>query len=355
MNAYPDLTVLVVDDDRNCREVLARLLTKVSGCRVIEAENGVEGLKILAEERPDLIFLDLMMPKMSGQEMLAEIRSRPDLRDIPVVICSAVDELDQVKAIIELGVTDYILKPYAFDTLFVKLTAALKKIPPRPSPRPSGPQPALRKLLLITEDVQLLRFIQASTGPDFCVLHTKDPLTAIRLATAERPEAVFLVPPLSGGSDVGLARKLRSLPEIGQAKLIRLFPDLSTALRADHPEAFDGSFVLTADPVRFSEWLHQVLGPGPFRIKQEPGTLIVELFDPDFDRYRDRLLEALDLNLRTRGNRHLIFDITTWRASDPSGGTGLSPVIAQLRTLGFEVTLLDNPSSHPSPPERDEV
>ncbi|MFQ5658723.1 MAG: two-component system response regulator [Candidatus Methylomirabilales bacterium] len=279
MTGYPNLVVLVVDDDPNCREVLARLLSKVARCRVVEAGNGAEGFNVVAAERPDLIFLDLMMPEVDGKEMLGQIRAHPDLSDIPVIVCSAMDELDHVKGIIELGILDYVLKPYSLDTLFAKLKAALEKISTRPrsrrsaeaearSPQPERP-PAVRKLLLVTDDLTLVRQFQASVDPTFCCFHAQDRATAINVATAERPEAIFLVSPLGGGEERNLARELRSLTEAQSPKLFRIFSTSAVDVHAQ--EECDGSFILTSDHGGLFEWIHQCLGPGPFP-NQEAGV-----------------------------------------------------------------------------------
>lgn len=354
MSAHSDLTVLVVDDDANCREVLARLLSKVANCRVIEASDGAEGLNVVAAERPDLILLDLMMPEVGGKEMLAQIRVDPYFSDIPVIICSAVDELDHVRGIIELGISDYVLKPYSLDTLLAKLKATLEKASAQarsrraggedPGSLRSGPPPAVRKLLLVTDNAKIFKHVQASVAPAFCCFHAKDRVTAIRIASAEHPEAIFIVSPLSGGSELNLARMLRALPGTQTTKLFRMFSDLAGAVDADSLEGFDGSFMLTHDRERLSEWIHQCLGPGPFRITREPGTLVVQLYDQDFNRCRSQLLEAVGHHLRSTGDRRIVFDITAWRESGTSVGTGLGTLIARLRALGFDVSVLGGPN-----------
>ena len=84
------LVVLVVEDDPATRFTMRRALLGF-GCRVRVAENGRRGLDDLARVRPDLILLDLMMPEMDGFEFLAELRKRPELDDVPVVVVTAAD------------------------------------------------------------------------------------------------------------------------------------------------------------------------------------------------------------------------------------------------------------------------
>ena len=81
--------VLVVDDEEGVRETLCDLVQLV-GCRAIAAANGAEALILLRTERPCLIILDLLMPVMSGEEMLAAMQDQPDLASLPVLISTSV-------------------------------------------------------------------------------------------------------------------------------------------------------------------------------------------------------------------------------------------------------------------------
>ena len=82
--------VLVVEDDADTREMLRRMLER-DGFAVVEAADGRAGLDRLAEHRPSLILLDLLMPQMNGFEFLAELQTRPEWRSIPVVVVTAKD------------------------------------------------------------------------------------------------------------------------------------------------------------------------------------------------------------------------------------------------------------------------
>jgi CheY-like chemotaxis protein len=80
--------VLVVDDDEDIRETLREAIEMV-GCTAILAENGADGLKKLSERRPCLIILDLLMPVMTGEEMLDEMRKKPELANFPVIVSTS--------------------------------------------------------------------------------------------------------------------------------------------------------------------------------------------------------------------------------------------------------------------------
>lgn len=107
---YGERSVLVVDDNEANRDLIARRLEK-AGYLVTSAVNGAEALKLLALERYDLVLLDVMMPEMDGYTVLERIKSNPILRDIPVIMITALNEADSVTRCIKLGAEDYIIKP----------------------------------------------------------------------------------------------------------------------------------------------------------------------------------------------------------------------------------------------------
>ena len=102
---------LVVDDSITVRRVTQRLLER-NGMRVVTAKDGVEAVSILQDLKPDVILLDIEMPRMDGYEVAAHVRNEPRLRDVPIVmVTSRVSEKHRARAI-ELGVNDYLGKPY---------------------------------------------------------------------------------------------------------------------------------------------------------------------------------------------------------------------------------------------------
>jgi CheY-like chemotaxis protein len=115
---------LVVDDNRVNRMLLGRALTEL-GIEPIEAENGLRALETMAEVAVDVVLLDLLMPELDGYGTLERIRSDDALRHIPVIVITAVDELDSVVRCIELGATDYLPKPFEPAILRARVTASL--------------------------------------------------------------------------------------------------------------------------------------------------------------------------------------------------------------------------------------
>jgi len=89
--------VLVVDDDVDIRKVVSKLVEK-SGYEAIEAKNGVEGMGKVREHKPDLIILDMLMPKESGVRMYHELKTEEPLKDIPVIVLSAIPRKSFLKS-----------------------------------------------------------------------------------------------------------------------------------------------------------------------------------------------------------------------------------------------------------------
>jgi two-component system, OmpR family, phosphate regulon response regulator PhoB len=118
--------ILVVEDERDIAALVAYHLTK-EGYRVRTAEGGTEALEAAMGERPDLLILDLMLPGFSGYDVLSEMRRRPELTEVPVIVLTARrDEADRVKGL-ELGADDYVTKPFSPRELVLRVSAVLRR------------------------------------------------------------------------------------------------------------------------------------------------------------------------------------------------------------------------------------
>lgn len=118
--------VLVVDDEPNIILSLRFLMTQ-EGFEVRTASNGEESLKALAEQVPDLILLDVMMPKPDGYEVCQKIRATPEWKDIPVIMLTAKGRDAEKEKGFAMGADDYITKPFATKELVAKVHAILKE------------------------------------------------------------------------------------------------------------------------------------------------------------------------------------------------------------------------------------
>lgn len=119
-------TVLLVEDEPAQREVLAYNL-EAEGFRVVSADNGEDALLLVAEEDPDLVVLDWMMPQLSGIEVCRRIKTKTETRSMPVIMLSArSEEVDRVRGL-ETGADDYVVKPYSVIELMARVRAQLRR------------------------------------------------------------------------------------------------------------------------------------------------------------------------------------------------------------------------------------
>src|SRR4051812_31968017 len=119
--------ILVVDDNDDNRYTLTLYLDVEGYARVETAQDGEEAIARLSAEGFDLVLLDVMMPKVDGYQVLTWIKGQPRLRDLPVIMVSALNEMNSVVRCIELGAVDYLLKPFNQTLLRARLSATLEK------------------------------------------------------------------------------------------------------------------------------------------------------------------------------------------------------------------------------------
>ncbi|HEX9918850.1 MAG TPA: adenylate/guanylate cyclase domain-containing protein, partial [Pyrinomonadaceae bacterium] len=118
--------ILVVDDSETNRDILARRLTR-EGYEVDTAADGALALEAVALRRFDLVLLDIMMPGLNGYQVLERLKTTPELRDIPVIMISALDEIDGIVRCIEMGAEDYLPNPFNPVILRARVEASLEK------------------------------------------------------------------------------------------------------------------------------------------------------------------------------------------------------------------------------------
>ncbi|MEM7159585.1 MAG: response regulator [Myxococcota bacterium] len=119
-------TILVVDDNRANRELLERRLAR-DGYAAITADNGVEALRVVRSQRIDVVLLDIMMPVMDGYETLERLKSDPELRHLPVIMLTSLDEPDSITRCIQQGAEDHLPKPFDPVLLRARIGSSLEK------------------------------------------------------------------------------------------------------------------------------------------------------------------------------------------------------------------------------------
>ena len=107
----PRQKILIVDDTKDILLVVSRRLESW-GYEPLTAESGEDGLRLAEEHVPSLVLLDIMMPKMKGRDVCARLKSNPKTQHIPVIFLTALGLADHIKAGLDLGADDYIVKPF---------------------------------------------------------------------------------------------------------------------------------------------------------------------------------------------------------------------------------------------------
>lgn len=121
-----NLKVLIADDDPNVCEII-RLYLEQNQVQVIEASNGNEAVQLNLEEKPDIIILDIMMPKMDGIDVCRHIRKETN---VPIIMLTAKDEeVDRILGL-EMGADDYVTKPFSPRELMARIKAILRRVAP---------------------------------------------------------------------------------------------------------------------------------------------------------------------------------------------------------------------------------
>jgi DNA-binding response OmpR family regulator len=115
--------ILIAEDERDIRDLIAFTL-RFAGHEVFSAANGEEALEMAPKVNPDLVLLDVRMPRMTGYEACRAMKEDPDLKDIPVVFLSAKGQENEIQQGLDAGAEEYLLKPFAPD----QLTAHVKTI-----------------------------------------------------------------------------------------------------------------------------------------------------------------------------------------------------------------------------------
>lgn len=123
--ALPEAMVLLVDDNQQNLELIQAYLDDL-GCRTVTASNGIEAMEMVDSKKPDLVLLDVMMPRMSGFEVCQKIKSDPSTRDIAVIMVTALNEVPDYERAVESGTDDFLSKPVNKLELLTRVKSLLR-------------------------------------------------------------------------------------------------------------------------------------------------------------------------------------------------------------------------------------
>jgi two-component system cell cycle response regulator len=242
-------TVLTVDDSKVVRSMVARSL-QAYACRVIEAQNGKEGVESAQQNKPDLILLDVTMPVKDGRQALLELRNDPGCKGIPVIMLTAESGKDLVVEVARLGITGYIVKPFKQDTFDKEVSKVLGE---PGAVDASGPIDA-RAVLVVDDSEKVLAAAAKALEKSMKVLTAVSGMEAVKQYAAARPGVVVIdlaMPEMDGYATIAALKKL------GQSGFVAL------AVRGDggaHEKARKAGYCAVVDkPFQADELLDQVL------------------------------------------------------------------------------------------------
>lgn len=151
-------TILVVDDEQDLLDLIEYNLRK-EGFNVIKAENGEDGIQIAKEMKPDLVLLDIMMPRMDGIEVCDKMREDAELKQIPIIFLTArSDEKTEVEGL-NKGADDFITKPISTTKLISRIKAVLRRF--------ENPEEAVKKLAVHDLEIDKDRYIVTRGSEEF--------------------------------------------------------------------------------------------------------------------------------------------------------------------------------------------
>jgi two-component system, chemotaxis family, chemotaxis protein CheY len=256
------MNVLIVDDEPMTRSLLRRVLTRDCGCTVSEATDGLAALSSCGTTPPDLIITDLRMPVMDGIELIEALRQVPALAAIPVVMMTAAREQGPVHRAIELGVTDYLLKPLQADRTADRLKSVVERLT---RDRDGSGEDDRSPVLVADGSADFRQFVVTALGPQRVVHQASSGVAALQRAVETRPGIVLI------GGELGLLgpsllmRKLRAAGELAGTRIIAIVPKGDTVI----PEQADAVMLRTTFADGFRRQLAAIAG----RARKPEGVL----------------------------------------------------------------------------------
>jgi len=203
-------TVLTIDDSKVVRSMVTRSLQPY-GVRVVEAQNGQEGVEAARQNHPDLILLDVTMPVMDGRQALAELRADPACKAIPVIMLTAESGRDLVVEIAKLGITGYIVKPFKQDTFEQEVNKILGS-PQQAAAEAAARAPIdLQSVLVVDDSEKVLAAAAKALEKSMKVLTAVSGADAIKQYASARPGVVVVdlaMPDMDGFATLAELKKL---------------------------------------------------------------------------------------------------------------------------------------------------
>lgn len=254
------MKVLIVDNDKITRLIITRLLKKKLTDDIMEAENGLDALAIIEKNKPDIIFLDISMPIMDGIETLEIIRANDNFKNIPVIILSSNKDKENIAKLIQLGISDYIVKPIDLTKAYQKIVNLFEKIRDNSKSYQifNFSNPHKEKLLLIHPDRTFLVNFNENFSEIYNVLFADNGNAGYSLFTQYQPKIVLLGANIPILSEMQIAQKIKSIDVNKEIKIYYLGnPDITK-----NNELFEGAIPFTNNILDFTKNFFSVILSG---------------------------------------------------------------------------------------------
>lgn len=249
---------VVIDDERATQVYLKGLLRKKFQVEVHEAYNGMEGLRMIERELPDFVLLDVNMPVLDGLEVLTAIRSDKNFANLPVIVLTSVKTQSVFKELMELGVTDYILKPIDYEFAIRRFSRFLKELRDNRQKNASSVLKTAshsdNSLLVIDPDLNFTKYFTNLLGRRFSVLEATNGADGLETYIKNRPMYTFIGDNLTLLNENLLAKKIRALSP-NQARIFRLTDSDSENGASDTTSEYNGVILKSFVPDAFLKQL----------------------------------------------------------------------------------------------------
>ena len=164
--------ILVIDDDIAIN-TLVKINLELQGYNIVQAFNGIEGFALAKQEQPSLIVLDVMMPEVDGYTVAKRIRESEEISDTPIIMLTALSQLENKVDGFNIGVDDYLTKPFEIDELIVRVRALLKRTKQIPKTTAIRDLLTYKEITLLPESysVQIFDKVQKLTPIEFDIFN----------------------------------------------------------------------------------------------------------------------------------------------------------------------------------------
>jgi DNA-binding response OmpR family regulator len=340
--------ILVIDDDPDLREMLRFLLAQANH-EVLQAVDGLDGLRQAWQKQPDVILLDVMMPTLDGYETLRRLKSLPETRDIPVIVLTAVSAASRVQSLIACGAADYVVKPFAPHLLLERVEKALARERALSAEAVAGAEAARAEapcfVVLAPETLEVRLLLRYLMRYGQAILVHND-LEAWAAVAEHRPRAVLLWAS-APQAEVVVAR-LRAQEAVREVYLVGLLGRGASAReRAELlGSGFDAVLEVPATRQELAKLMESLGQPRISFARLHGGIVVLVVVALERAAAMQRLRDAI-LDFRAAGFRRFVLDLSYI----PGGSQVLPAVLPLLRYLigeGVEACVVTGEPAAPS-------